>query len=60
MPHSGLYWDAAPGEPESPIGPALATAQTHGQGGTEDGYRFRLLYSQGPDAPGRSSTATPA
>lgn len=51
----GLYWDAAPGEPESPIGPALATAQAHGQGGTEDGYygyRFRLLYSQGPDAPG--------
>jgi hypothetical protein len=51
----GLYWDTAPGEPESPIGPALATAQAHGQGGTEDGYygyRFRLLYSQGPDAPG--------
>jgi hypothetical protein len=51
----GLYWDTAPGEPESPIGPALATAQAQGQGGTEDGYygyRFRLLYSQGPDAPG--------
>ncbi len=51
----GLYWDTAPGEPESPIGPALATAQAHGQGGTEDGYygyRFRLLYAQGPDAPG--------
>lgn len=51
----GLYWDAAPGEPESPIGPALATAQAQGQGGTEEGYygyRFRLLYSQGPDAPG--------
>lgn len=51
----GLYWDVTPGEPESPIGPALATAQAHGQGGTEDGYygyRFRLLYAQGPDAPG--------
>jgi len=51
----GLYWDVAPGEAESPIGPALATAQAQGQGGTEDGYygyRFRLLYSQGPDAPG--------
>ena len=51
----GLYWDAAPGEPESPIGPALATAQAAGQGGTEDGYygyRFRLLYAQGADAPG--------
>ena len=51
----GLYWDVTPGEPESPIGPALATAQAHGQGGTDDGYygyRFRLLYAQGPDAPG--------
>lgn len=51
----GLYWDTAPGEPQSPIGPALATAQAQGQGGTEDGYygyRFRLLYAQGPDAPG--------
>ena len=51
----GLYWDVAPGEPQSPIGPALATAQAQGQGGTEDGYygyRFRLLYAQGPEAPG--------
>lgn len=51
----GLYWDVKPGEAESPIGPALATAQSLGQGGTDDGYygyRFRLLYSQGPDAPG--------
>ncbi len=51
----GLYWDVAPGEPQSPIGPALATAQAQGEGGTEDGYygyRFRLLYAQGPEAPG--------
>jgi len=51
----GLYWEAAPGEPESPLGPALAKAQSLGQGGTENGYygyRFRLLYAQGPAAPG--------
>lgn len=51
----GLYWDAAPGAPESPLGPTLAKAQSLGQGGTHEGYygyRFRLLYGQGPDAPG--------
>ncbi|CAN5688966.1 DUF2950 domain-containing protein [soil metagenome] len=51
----GLFWETAPGEPESPIGPALATAQSLGQGGAETGYygyRFRLLYAQGPDAAG--------
>ena len=51
----GLYWETAPGEPESPLGPALATAQTRGQGGTDQGYygyHFRLLYAQGPAAPG--------
>ena len=51
----GLYWEAAPGEPESPLGPALATAQTRGEGGTDQGYygyHFRLLYAQGQAAPG--------
>ncbi len=51
----GLYWEQAPGEPESPLGPALATAQGSGQGGTGEGYygyHFRLLYAQGPGAPG--------
>jgi hypothetical protein len=49
----GLYWESKPGEPDSPLGPLLAKAQP------EDvringyyGYRFRLLYGQGPDAPG--------
>lgn len=52
---NGLYWETAPGEPESPLGPALATAQSLGQGGSGHGYygyRFRLLYAQGPDAQG--------
>ena len=49
----GLYWDSEPGEPDSPLGPLLAKAQP---GEIQEygyyGYRFRLLYSQGPDAPG--------
>ncbi|MEI8153354.1 MAG: DUF2950 domain-containing protein [Hyphomicrobiales bacterium] len=51
----GLYWEAAPGEPQSPIGPALAVAQALGQGNNAEGYygyHYRLLYAQGPDAPG--------
>ncbi len=51
--HDGLYWETKPGEPPSPIGPDLALAQL---GQVEQngyyGYRFRLLYGQGPDAPG--------
>jgi hypothetical protein len=49
----GLYWETAPGEPESPLGPLVAKAQ---QGAKEGegyyGYHYRLLYSQGRDAPG--------
>ena len=49
----GLYWESKPGEPESPLGPLVAKAQP---GEIQEygyyGYRFRLLYSQGPDAPG--------
>ena len=51
----GLYWEPVAGQPESPLGPAVANAQMHGQGGSGDGYygyRFRLLYAQGPAAPG--------
>ena len=49
----GLYWEAKPGEQPSPIGPKLALAQL-GQAAEYGyfGYRYRLLYSQGPDAPG--------
>ncbi len=49
----GLYWEAQPGEPDSPLGPLVAKAQ---QGAKEGdgyyGYRYRLLYGQGADAPG--------
>ena len=49
----GLYWETKPGEPASPLGPLVAKAQP---GEVQEkgyfGYRFRLLYSQGPDAPG--------
>ncbi len=49
----GLYWENKPGEPESPLGPLVAKAQA---GDIQQygyyGYHFRLLYSQGPDAPG--------
>lgn len=49
----GLYWEAKPGEPESPLGPLVAKAQPddrEGQG--YHGYRYRLLYGQGPNASG--------
>ena len=49
----GLYWETAPGEPQSPLGPALAKAQADKQrrgdlGDGYYGYQFRILYSQGP------------
>jgi hypothetical protein len=49
----GLYWETKPGEPDSPLGPLVAKAQPddrEGQG--YHGYRYRLLYGQGPNAPG--------
>ncbi|WP_421996908.1 DUF2950 domain-containing protein [Reyranella sp.] len=49
----GLYWPAKPGEPQSPLGPAVARAQADGQAPDGHyGYYFRLLYSQGAAAPG--------
>jgi hypothetical protein len=49
----GLYWETQPGESPSPLGPLLAKAQLGDvQQNGYYGYRFRLLYSQGPDAPG--------
>ena len=51
----GLYWDAKPGEPQSPLGPAVAKAQADGQSPDGHyGYYFRLLYAQGAAAPGRA------
>lgn len=49
----GLYWEAKPGEPESPLGPLVAKAQPGDrEGAGYHGYRYRLLYGQGANAPG--------
>jgi len=49
----GLYWQAKPGEPQSPLGPAVARAQVDGNAPDGHyGYYFRLLYGQGQAAPG--------
>ena len=49
----GLYWPPAPSEPESPLGELVANAQDDGIApGGHYGYNFRLLYAQGPAAPG--------
>lgn len=44
----GLYWPTRPGEPESPIGSMFAQQTSDGY----HGYRFRVLTSQGGNAPG--------
>lgn len=51
---NGLYWPTQAGEPESPLGPLLASAQAAGggQGAGYYGYRYRLLDAQGGNAPG--------
>jgi hypothetical protein len=55
----GLYYEVSPGEPESPLGPAFAKARDEGylkEGVARPepfhGYVYRLLKSQGPNAPG--------
>jgi hypothetical protein len=52
----GLYWADEPGGEASPLGPLVASASTELKGHTEgapyQGYRFRILTSQGPHAPG--------
>jgi DUF2950 family protein len=57
--HNGLYWKAAAGEPQSPIGPLVAAAVAEGyrkgEGGAPTpfhGYYFRILTGQGKDSPG--------
>jgi hypothetical protein len=58
--HDGLYWEAAPGAPQSPLGPLVANARAHGYGdeahGWEPspyhGYFYRILTRQGSHAPG--------
>ena len=57
----GLYWAAAPGQEESPLGPLVAQATMEGytpgqksQPGPQPyhGYVFHILTRQGPAAPG--------
>ena len=57
--HNGLYWQAAAGEPLSPIGPLVAAAVAKGYARTQNGtptpycgYFFRILTAQGKAAPG--------
>ncbi len=51
----GLYWPAGEGEPQSPIGELVASAAEEGYEAGDTayhGYRYRLVTSQGPAAPG--------
>jgi hypothetical protein len=54
--HDGLYWEAAEGEEASPLGPLFAEAaadRAESSGPIPfNGYYFRLLESQGKNAPG--------
>ena len=55
---NGLYWKAADGQPNSPLGPFLTSAASDGftpQAGKQQpfhGYLYRILYKQGADAQG--------
>jgi hypothetical protein len=51
----GLYWPAASGQPDSPLGAAFEAAARSGDGkgnGEYYGYRYKLLSGQGSHAPG--------
>ena len=52
----GLFWTAAEGQAESPMGPLVAAAAEEGYrkdtGDSYHGYRYRLLTAQGDAAPG--------
>ena len=57
--HNGLYWKAAETEPESPIGPLVASATAEGFAPSGAGaptpyrgYYYHSLRSQGKNAPG--------
>jgi hypothetical protein len=57
--HNGLYWRAADGEPQSPIGPLVASAVAKGYAKSQEGaptpyrgYYFHLLVRQGKNGPG--------
>jgi hypothetical protein len=55
----GLFWETRPGEPQSPLGPLVARARAagyplppRGKPAPYHGYFYRILFAQGPDAPG--------
>jgi hypothetical protein len=50
--HNGLYWKAAEGEPQSPVGPLVAAAVAEGNGTPYRGYYFHTITSRGKNAPG--------
>jgi len=57
--HNGLYWKAAEGEPQSPVGPLVASAFARGDAQSHDvapapyrGYYYRMLTRQGKNGPG--------
>ena len=57
--HNGLYWKAAEGESQSPVGPLVASAFANdngkGQAGAPTpyrGYYYRMLTRQGKNGPG--------
>ena len=60
--HDGLYWEAASGQPESPLGAVIEKAEsqgyTPGAGKHQPyfGYHFRILRAQGASAPGGESS----
>jgi hypothetical protein len=54
----GLFWETKAGETPSPLGPLVAQARIEGYGGARpatpvayQGYYYRILTAQGPDAP---------
>jgi len=55
--HNGLYWPAAEGQPPSPLGDFAARAAAEGYARRKEGptpyhgYYYRILSSQGPQAP---------
>ena len=52
---NGLYWEAAVGQPESPVGPFVASAAAEGYRagrGEYHGYRYRPLFRQSDNANG--------
>jgi len=57
--HNGLYWKAADGEPQSPIGPQVASAFAEGHAKSQEGaptpyrgYDYRILTRQGKNGTG--------